>query len=372
MAHLQNHGSTPANPWGVSLNRLSFRSASGSAGGDRTESAILSPMSDLKAVSISSPSAGAGAGAGAKAQLALKVVVGSTRNANANAVDDDVKGTDRRKENKRRLRRQLSLAKFQMKVLSARLNVETMKTPSTGISPATALSLSGSPSSSTDDADRLSASSHSMTPSTDSLFAAVESVGTLELDIKAAIEKVDDLQKEVSTQKQHDADSEPLRAQNESLSKELVAMKERVDALQRENEKLKDALNRKSNAADCEMAKSADNLTERIAVKMENRSQSADNRGNALYAKYDKMKKMGMSTDSIRNRMTLDGVERAEIERYLNADGAPPISNDAKLANDKLAKYKKMKTLGMPQHAVINKMRLDGLSNDEIERFKNR
>lgn len=39
--------------------------------------------------------------------------------------------------------------------------------------------------------------------------------------------------------------------------------------------------------------------------------------------------------------------------------------------DDKLAKYVKMKNIGIPQHSIISKMRLHGLSDDNIERFKN-
>lgn len=44
---------------------------------------------------------------------------------------------------------------------------------------------------------------------------------------------------------------------------------------------------------------------------------------------------------------------------------------DHKQSGDKLEKYLTMKSLGMPPQAIINKMRLDGLTDDDIECFKN-
>ena len=36
------------------------------------------------------------------------------------------------------------------------------------------------------------------------------------------------------------------------------------------------------------------------------------------------------------------------------------------------AKYEGMKKMGMPMHAIENKMRLDGMTKEQIEQFKNR
>ena len=37
-----------------------------------------------------------------------------------------------------------------------------------------------------------------------------------------------------------------------------------------------------------------------------------------------------------------------------------------------MKKYERMKKMGMPLHAIVNKMRLDGLSAEVIAQFENR
>lgn len=87
-------------------------------------------------------------------------------------------------------------------------------------------------------------------------------------------------------------------------------------------------------------------------------------------AKYRKMQKMGMPPNVIRNKMKLDGVTDSEQDAFF--DPKPSSSGDAAPPNPKLAKYQKMKKMGMPMNAIINKMRLDAVGPDDIAQFQNR
>ena len=90
-------------------------------------------------------------------------------------------------------------------------------------------------------------------------------------------------------------------------------------------------------------------------------------------AKYEKMKKMHMPEHAIRNKMRLDGISQADQDKFFNpnADDNNNNKKDEKKANPALAKYEKMKKMGMPTHAIVNKMRLDGISAEDIAEFEN-
>lgn len=40
--------------------------------------------------------------------------------------------------------------------------------------------------------------------------------------------------------------------------------------------------------------------------------------------------------------------------------------------NPKYSKYNKMKKVGLPWNSIVNRMRMDGISNEDIAKFKNR
>ena len=87
--------------------------------------------------------------------------------------------------------------------------------------------------------------------------------------------------------------------------------------------------------------------------------------------------------------MTLDGISTADQDKYFNPN---PVKEKEDKPNPKLAKYERMKKMGlsflcllvcfyfvyvdknkgMPTHAIVNKMRLDGISADDIAEFENR
>ena len=86
-------------------------------------------------------------------------------------------------------------------------------------------------------------------------------------------------------------------------------------------------------------------------------------------AKYERMKKMGMPQHVIQNKMKLDGISESEMEAFFNPNAATTKGTAA--PNPKLVKYEKMKKLGTPQHVIRNKMKLDGVAQDDIARFEN-
>merc|ERR1712129_334356 len=86
--------------------------------------------------------------------------------------------------------------------------------------------------------------------------------------------------------------------------------------------------------------------------------------------KYAKMKKMGMNDNLIRNRMKMDGVSKADQEAFFNPNAGKAKEKEKK-ANPALAKYERMRKMGMPTHAIVNKMKLDGISAEDIAEFEN-
>ena len=100
------------------------------------------------------------------------------------------------------------------------------------------------------------------------------------------------------------------------------------------------------------------------------------------YEKYSKMFKAGLPEGAIRSKMTLDGFSSSDIESYLahrannnlqkgsSIGAAVGISNDSKdiSKDEKYEKYTKMMKI-LPRGAVENKMRMDGLSQAEIDSF---
>ena len=96
-------------------------------------------------------------------------------------------------------------------------------------------------------------------------------------------------------------------------------------------------------------------------------------------AKYDRMKKMGMSMHAVVNKMRLDGLEQSVIHKFENPmdneddeeddEEDPNKANGINLNIPALAKYNRMKKMGMPMHAVVNKMKLDGIDANIISAY---
>ena len=79
---------------------------------------------------------------------------------------------------------------------------------------------------------------------------------------------------------------------------------------------------------------------------------------------------MNFPEQVIRNKMKLDGIAESEQDAFFNPEAA--ASPKAAAPSAATAKYERMKKMGMPLHAIVNKMRLDGLSADVIAQFENR
>ncbi|KAG6970314.1 hypothetical protein JG688_00004915 [Phytophthora aleatoria] len=97
-----------------------------------------------------------------------------------------------------------------------------------------------------------------------------------------------------------------------------------------------------------------------------------------VYAKYFKMLKMGLPEGAVRQKMKVDGVD----ERALDLGGDAPFSklpkpemsepaapvNDVKLKDDpKYAKFFKMLQMGLPEGAVRQKMQVDGVDESALD-----
>lgn len=76
---------------------------------------------------------------------------------------------------------------------------------------------------------------------------------------------------------------------------------------------------------------------------------------------------MGVPQHVIRSKMKLNGLSEIEQEAFFNPQSGVKPPNPA-LA----PKYEQMKKMGMPMQSIVNKMRLDGISADDIAQFQSR
>ena len=85
--------------------------------------------------------------------------------------------------------------------------------------------------------------------------------------------------------------------------------------------------------------------------------------------KYVKMLKIGMPEHVLRSKMTHDGVPKSEQEAFFNSKALSSKAGDT--LNPSMAKYEKMKEMGMPEHVLRSKMKFDGVPKSEMEAFFN-
>mmetsp|Transcript_10323 Transcript_10323/g.12827 ORF Transcript_10323/g.12827 Transcript_10323/m.12827 type:complete len:100 (-) Transcript_10323:3-302(-) len=88
------------------------------------------------------------------------------------------------------------------------------------------------------------------------------------------------------------------------------------------------------------------------------------------------MKKMGMPQNTVTNKMKLDGFDKNDIklffegkaawEKAQKGGGNDELDEETK---KKFKKYEKMKKMGMPENTIRNKMRLDGLNKAIQDKF---
>ncbi|ETO28384.1 hypothetical protein RFI_08740 [Reticulomyxa filosa] len=92
------------------------------------------------------------------------------------------------------------------------------------------------------------------------------------------------------------------------------------------------------------------------------------------FAKYEKMKKVGMPPQAIRNKMKTDKISDEDIAKFFGE--TPPASATPKpaeaavdLSKHDLSKYDKMKKVGMPDGAIRNKMKQDKIDEKVIAAY---
>merc|ERR1719242_1875021 len=90
--------------------------------------------------------------------------------------------------------------------------------------------------------------------------------------------------------------------------------------------------------------------------------------------KYEKMKKIGMPESSVRNEMRMDGIDPYWIRDYfgepqpiVGGGGATPMKAPSKKPS--FDKYDKMKKVGLPANSIRNKMKKDGIHDYWIRDF---
>jgi len=106
---------------------------------------------------------------------------------------------------------------------------------------------------------------------------------------------------------------------------------------------------------------------------------AADKKDDGKFAKYARMKKIGMPMVSIVNKMRMDGMSPQEIEEYTGEKVPGSEDKSEKTAakgpainikDTKYDKYRKMQKLKMPMKTIINRMKLDGLTPAEMDAFQ--
>ncbi len=95
-------------------------------------------------------------------------------------------------------------------------------------------------------------------------------------------------------------------------------------------------------------------------------------KGREDMAKYFKMKKLGLPAGAIRQKMQKDGISTADAAAFFGekppAAAAAPGPGSLKDRED-MAKYFKMKKLGLPDGAIRQKMQKDGITASDISAF---
>eukprot|EP01038_Epipyxis_sp_PR26KG_P007973 gene7973-10813_t len=87
------------------------------------------------------------------------------------------------------------------------------------------------------------------------------------------------------------------------------------------------------------------------------------------YVKYDKMRKI-LPEGAVRQKMKADGFPDEDIEKYFNGENGAPASTvtPAPVVDERYVKYDKMRKM-LPEGAVRQKMKTDGFSDDDIEKY---
>lgn len=87
--------------------------------------------------------------------------------------------------------------------------------------------------------------------------------------------------------------------------------------------------------------------------------------------KYRKMQKMNFPEGAIRQRMMIDGMDHETIDAFFA--GAPIVAPEPPPAtvevDETMVKYAKMKKLGLPDGAIRQKMTTDGFEPGDIDKF---
>ena len=111
---------------------------------------------------------------------------------------------------------------------------------------------------------------------------------------------------------------------------------------------------------------------------MKKKSQPTETKvANPKLAKYAKMKKMGLPEGAIRHKMTQDGIAKELMAEFFG-EKQPEIKKAKKekvelppLDENIVGKYRKMKKMGLPDGAIQHKMVQDGIDQAIINQFFN-
>ena len=87
---------------------------------------------------------------------------------------------------------------------------------------------------------------------------------------------------------------------------------------------------------------------------------------------YEKLRKLGMSDDKIIKKMEKNGCSKDLIDKFKKSKSIPKDKSGNKIVSyqEKYKKFLKMKKMGMNEFTIINKMKMDGLSKEEMNDFK--
>ena len=100
-----------------------------------------------------------------------------------------------------------------------------------------------------------------------------------------------------------------------------------------------------------------------------------------LDPKYEQMVRLGMPSHAISNKMRLDGISQNQIDAFFNVQSRGTTvptqrSQPSPIApmppNPRMEKFERMRRMGMPMQAIINVMRIQGISAEDIAQFENR
>eukprot|EP01083_Nonionella_stella_P297834 1011184_1 len=190
---------------------------------------------------------------------------------------------------------------------------------------------------------------------------------SLNIQLKNKLSKYDKIMSAKRSKKLPTLPPKPAAVKSKSVPKKK---KENTEKKEEKIEKKPNKINSSIAASlSLKLSKSTDET--KNDSKSENKTKS-----NPKLKKYETMKKIGMPFQSIINKMRMDQCSDELIAEFKgekvdnNDDSDDDDGPTVDFTDNRFTKYKTMKKINMPHASIINKMRMDGFTTEDIEAFE--